>query len=389
MNLNPGSSFLFLAVSFALAAGAGPAPGDKEAPIFQTLRDYDPASHVAVDYGRVGENRFLNSDLEQAGEDGALADWETVGNTTMTTEDMHSGQHALLLKNPIWPKRDGRLVQDINHVQGGVSYQASIYMRSPKGSRNVNIKFEVYTPEGKSLGGFRSEHFTISDSEGWVRVAFTHKLPPVPEVRVTVLFRLWDAGPLLLDDASFTLVRQEPLYLAPDAPGQRLMQVDGLLAWTKPLPTRIPAQYPVDAKKARAWPSGHLELQLAGNETGILPLFLTATGSDLADVSVQVETRDPEAVERCDLALYTVEAFQYLGDLYYDVLVPAVPFALPSGTSKMVWLSVYMPPGAKRQPLQGALLLRAKGREAVRIPFSANVFKFDLPHEPSLPFSVG
>lgn len=380
---------LLLSATFALAAGAGPATPSETPPVFQTLRDYDPAGRVTVDYGQVGQNRFANAGLEQTEEGGGPSGWETVGTAAVTGEGAHSGRQALRLGNPTWPKTDGRLTQSVSGVQGGASYRAAAYMRSPSGSRNVNIKLEVYTQEGKYLGGFRSEHFTVSDSEGWVHIGYTHKLPPFPSLRVSVLFRLWDPGPLLLDDASFSLVRQEPLYLPAEAQGTRLLNPSGMLAWTAPLPARISAQHPVDTDKTRTWPEGRLHLRLAGNETGVLPLFLTAVEPDLGDVSVRVEVLGPEAAEPYSPTLYTVEPLQYLGDLYYDVLVPAQPFALPPGTSKMVWLSLYMPPAPERRGLRGALLLSAKGKEVGRVPFAVDAFGFDLPREPSLPFSVG
>ncbi len=384
------SSLLFLTAMFAQGISAAPPPTGGPPPIFETLRDYDPGGRVTVDYSRVGENRFANAGIEQIGGDGAPAAWKTVGAATVITQPVRAGRRALRLENPAWPKTDGRLIQKVDHVQGGGSYRAAIYMRSPAGARNVNIKFEVSMGTGKYLGGFRSEHFTVSDSAGWVRIEYTHKLPARPDLSVTVLFRLWGPGPLLLDDASFELVSQEPLHLPSGAAGQRLAQASGLLAWTAPLPTRITAQHAVDLDKANAWPTGELRLRLAGNETGILPLFLTAAGTDFAEISVEVETGAPKAAMRAhDLKLFTVEPFQYLGDLYYDVLVPARPFALPSGTSKMVWLSVYMPPGAGRRPVKGDLVLRSGGGEVLRVPFRVDVFGFDLPHEPSLPFSVG
>ncbi len=380
---------LFMSTTFAWAAGAGPAAPSETPPIFQTLRDYHPGQRVAVDYGRVGQNRFQNAGFEQTEGDGGVALWTTVGVATAITEPVRSGRRSLLLRNPAWPRTDGRLTQNVTGVQGGASYRAAIYMRSPEGSRNVNIKFEVFTSAGKYLGGFRSEHFTVSERDGWMRVEYVHKLPPSPDLRVCVLFRLWDPGPLLLDDASFSLVEQKPLYRPAGAPGARLLQTSGLVAWTAPLPTRIPSDYPVDAGQARRWPEARLHLRLAGNETGVLPLFLTAVNSDLAALAVRIETREPDAAEDYALALYTVEPFQYLGDLYYDVLVPARPFALPSGKSKMVWLSIYMPPGAKRRGLKGALVLSAKGVADLRVPFVVDAYGFDLPHEPSLPFSVG
>ncbi len=380
---------LFLVARFAQGLFAAPASTSERPPIFETLRDYDPAGRIPVDSNRVGQNRFANADLEHTGQDGNLAVWQTVGSATVTAKEARSGKHALRLENPTWPKADGRLLQHIAPVQGGASYRAAIHMRSPKGSRNVNIKLEVYTSEGEYLGGFRSEHFTISDSQGWVRVAYTHKLPPVPELRVTVLFRLWDPGPVLLDDASFGLVPRQPLHLSPAARGERLAQTPGLLAWTAPLPTRIGAHRAVDPAAARTWPAGRLRLRLAGNETGILPIFLSAGASDLEEVSLRIETGEAGPAEAYDLKLFTVEPFQYLGDLYYDVLVPAKPFALPSGSSKMVWLSVYMPPAAGRRALEGSLLVHRKGASVMRIPFAVHAFGFDLPREPSLPFSVG
>lgn len=177
--------------------------------------------------------------------------------------------------------------------------------------------------------------------------------------------------------------------MSPGATGARLQQTPDVLVWTARLPSRIPADYPVDARKAHAWPQGRLEMRLAGNETGILPLFLTATGGDLATVSVEIETPPPGKEQEYDLRLATVEPLQYLGDLYYDVLVPNDAFPLLAGVSRMVWLSVTMPPGSSRRALRGVLRVRAAGRDTVRIPFTVEPFRFDLPREPALPFSVG
>jgi hypothetical protein len=170
-----------------------------------------------------------------------------------TSTNPHSGRHALFLRNPAWPHSDGRLTQQVTGVPGGASYRAAIFARSPDGDHDVNIKLEVYGSDGKYLGGFRSEHFTVAANAGWVQIEYTHKLPPDPNLRVSVLYRMWGAGPILLDDASFCLVEQEPLYLPADAQGERLLQTHDLLAWTAPLPTRIPADYPLDPAKAQRW----------------------------------------------------------------------------------------------------------------------------------------
>ncbi|MBT3379380.1 MAG: hypothetical protein HN742_32950 [Lentisphaerae bacterium] len=376
---------LLIAVLVAIEARAEA----RRPPIFETMRDYTPASRVPVDESGLGHNHFRNAGIEEKTADGALAHWVTVGDARLTDQAPQSGQHALLLTNPNWPKKDGRLTQDVHNLPGGASYEAAISMRSPKGSRNVNVKFEVYTEAGEYLGGFRSEHFTISDSEGWVRIAFAHKLPPAPKLRVAVLFRLWDPGPLLLDNASFALVKQTPLYLSPNALGTRLAEGKRLLAWTAPLPQRIQADHTVARGRFRQWPTGQLHLRLAGNETGILPLFISTPETEPTDISVQLTGLTNDTKELYEIKVYQLEPFQYLGDLYYDVLVPNRPFALPATGSRMTWVSLYMPPGAARKPIQGAVQVKAAGNVPLDIPFHVDTFSFDLPREPSLPFAVG
>ncbi len=374
--------------AFAAESAAPAADPRLTAPIFQTLRETA---------GRTGRrplprpkpgNLLANPGLERLDPAGRPAEWQVVGAGKAVNSGVHSGRRAWLLRNPAWPRSDGRLLQEVRGVPGGGTYRAAVFVRAPAGSHTLNLKFEVYGPGNKYLGGFRSEHFTVSAESGWVRIAYTHKLPPAPKLRISVLYRLWDSGPVLLDDAAFEAVPRPPLYLPADSPGRFLARNARLLAWTAPLPERIRAHRPVNAAAAQTWPRGEWTLHLAGGETGILPLFLTAARGGLDSIAIDILA--PAAARRAyRTRLSTVEPFQYLGDLYYDVLVPYAPFSLEPGASKMIWLSLTMPPGPARKALHGSLEIRAPGTRPLRIPFAAIPFRFDLPHTPFLPFCVG
>jgi hypothetical protein len=389
LSRRPLFALLPLVVTLCGGGVALPASGAEIAPIFQTLSEYKPRS-VPADDSRPGVNRLRNAGFEDADANGSPRGWTVVGLAESTRDPVHSGQRGVCLRNPERPDRgDGRLVQDVLGVPGGASYRTAAFMRATEAPCNLNIKLEVYTAEGTYLGGFRSEHIVVSPGEGWTRVAYTHRLPPMPGLRVTVLYRLWGPGPILIDDASFERVAQEPLYLSPNATGTRLGSTDDLVAWTAPLPARVPENHAVDSALANRWPTGQLDLRLAGNETGLLPVFLSAGLKGLEDVQVSVSFDVGEDAARLNPELFTIDPFCHLGGLYYDVLVPLRPIALRPRTTRMVWLRITMPPGAKRSAARGRLLVARPDAETMSIPLTVTPFAFDLPRIPSLPFCVG
>jgi len=366
-----------------------PTSGAETAPIFQTLAEYKPRP-VPADDSRPAVNLVKNPGFEDTDANGSPRGWTVVGLAESTRDPVHSGQRAVCLRNPERPdRRDGRLVQDVLGVPGGASYRTAAFMRAPEAPCNLNIKLEVYTAEGAYLGGFRSEHMVVSPGDGWTCIAYTHRLPPVPGLRVTVLYRLWGPGPILIDDASFERVVQEPLYLPANATGMHLRSTDDLVAWTAPLPARVPESHAVDSGLASRWPAGRLDLRLAGNETGVLPVFLSAGVNGLKNVQVSVSFDGEEDAARLNPELFTIDPFCHLGELYYDVLVPVRPFALRPQTTRMVWLRITMPPGAKRSGARGHLLVNRPAAETMSIPLTVTPFAFDLPRIPSLPFCVG
>ena len=359
----------------ALAEAATP-------PIFETLKGYDPSKTVKVDPSRFDVNVLRNGGFESGDQT-----WKLFGEGQVVTDVVRSGRKAYRLRNPRWPNRDAR-VGCTRAVPGGGAYEAAIYVKCPKGSQKVNIKFELFDPNGGYLGGHRSEFFDISDKEGWVRVAYPHKLPALRTVRVNILYRLWNPGPIYLDDATLKLVRQKPLYIAPSDGGVRLAQSPKLTAWTAPFPSRIRADVAVASVRRLPLSARPMSIRLAGNEAGTLPVFLSAADA-LDSVEVKVSGLARGGLGEGDFSLFTVEPLQYFGELYHDVLVPVKPFGLRKGESKMIWVNVHMSPGDGRRSAAGRLVVAARNAAPISVPFEVRAYGFDLPRSPSLPFTVG
>lgn len=363
-----------LPLAFLLLSGA--AMG--RPPVFETLDGFDPAASVRPSPELVGREWIENGRFERG-----LDDWRTVGEAAVQEEGAHDGLKCARLTNPNAPRGDARLATHVT-VPGGAAYRSSLFLRSPQGVQTFRIKWEVYVG-GEYFGGFRSEAFEVSEADGWTEVEFVQELPPVEEVRVGVLYRLWSGGPLLLDSASFQMIPDPPMYLYDLSEASRLAMGGNWAAWTAPFLTRVPTGFSLSPHGARAMRQGALQTALAGRETVTLPVFLSAF-EGMEGVTVEVADARPEGRA---FEVFVVKPFQYLGELRYDVLVPAAPFDMAPGTTRMVWVNATMPPGDARGDTEGVLRVSARGRPAVDIPFRLEAFGFDLPHFPTIPFCVG